>query len=471
MRQTRRQRPAQRSGVRRSGSIDVFIAVTLAGVVYALIAYPLILSSCSPLDSMCLYESRPENRVVWPTLAVISALIVAANWRRLAVAPHIVALFAFLAFAGASVLWAFRPELSAIRYAQQVMIITAVVLPPLSMAERGDLLRGLFLCFALACFINAFFVLGPPPKFAGSATPGYAGYFSGKNYLGIFAAIALLLSAHELLYPGWRRWSGVIVAILAVVLLQMSNSKTAAGLAILAPAFALFCVILKRKLRISILAVPLAIVVSYLVVSNLTRLNVYKLSYWIYGDSTFTGRRWIWDFATVEIWKKPLHGWGYQSFWLVGPDAPSIVDAPGWIKTMPNAHNGYFDTTLEMGFIGLALLLIFVGMTLHYSGRIVERDPVRGWGILSLAFFVIIVNAFESMWMRAFEFVWLVFLVLAVDVGRQLRLLRASAMAADAADDVRRSEPRDRMKPARGLSPMGAMPRRRRVVERPATRQ
>jgi hypothetical protein len=45
---------------------------------------------------------------------------------------------------------------------------------------------------------------------------------------------------------------------------------------------------------------------------------------------------------------RPLLGWGHQSFWLVGPDAPSVVDAPGWVKTMPNAHNGYYDATLEM---------------------------------------------------------------------------------------------------------------------------
>lgn len=54
----------------------------------------------------------------------------------------------------------------------------------------------------------------------------------------------------------------------------------------------------------------------------------------LYGDSTFTGRTIIWDFANMQIAKKPLLGWGYQSFWLVGPDAPSIVEAPGWVKDM-----------------------------------------------------------------------------------------------------------------------------------------
>ena len=74
----------------------------------------------------------------------------------------------------------------------------------------------------------------------------------------------------------------------------------------------------------------------------------------LYGDSTFTGRTVIWDFAQLEIGRSPLVGWGYQSFWLVGPGAPSVVDGPGWVKMMPNAHNGYYDTMLELGTSALA---------------------------------------------------------------------------------------------------------------------
>src|SRR6202043_235293 len=62
---------------------------------------------------------------------------------------------------------------------------------------------------------------------------------------------------------------------------------------------------------------------------------------------------------------QPPRGWGYQSFWLVGPDAPSILDAPGWVKLMPNAHNGYYDAMLELGYVGLALLVTFLVTTVH----------------------------------------------------------------------------------------------------------
>ena len=141
----------------------------------------------------------------------------------------------------------------------------------------------------------------------------------------------------------------------------------------------------------------------------------------LYHDLTFTGRTIIWDFAQYEIERRPLLGWGYQSFWLVGPDAPSIVDAPGWVKMMPNAHNGYYDTKLEMGYVGLAFLLVFIIATLHAVGRVADRDPARAWLLLSLALFVILYNFFESLWMRGFEFLWVVFLIVAAEIGRYWR--------------------------------------------------
>jgi hypothetical protein len=75
---------------------------------------------------------------------------------------------------------------------------------------------------------------------------------------------------------------------------------------------------------------------------------------------TRSHRACIWDFANYEIARRPLLGWGYQSFWLVGPDAASVVEAPGWVKTMPNAHNGYYDTMREMGYVGYFLLVTFI---------------------------------------------------------------------------------------------------------------
>jgi exopolysaccharide production protein ExoQ len=231
-----------------------------------------------------------------------------------------------------------------------------------------------------------------------------------------------LLAFHEVLYSGFRRAFGIVIACVAIALLWLSDSKTAFGLAIVAPSFAGLTLIIARTTRLSPALILLSIPIGYAVLSHvIPGFNVYRLSYMLYGDSTFTGRALIWDFADYEIWRRPLHGWGYQSFWFAGPNSPSVLEAPGWIKSMPNAHNGYVDTKLEMGYIGLAFLVTFIVTTLHAIKRVADRDFVRAWGVLSLALFVIIYNFLESTWMRAFEFLWVVFLIISADLCRYWR--------------------------------------------------
>ena len=146
---------------------DRYIAVPIAACVYATIVSPLILSSCNPLDAKCALESRPENKIFWPAMAAISLIFVTQNISRvgrLRLPPHILCFLAYFAFAGASVVWAYKPELSFIRFTQQVMIVTSIVLPALLAARTADMMFGLFLCFAAAAILNILIILEKKKK-------------------------------------------------------------------------------------------------------------------------------------------------------------------------------------------------------------------------------------------------------------------------------------------------------------------
>jgi exopolysaccharide production protein ExoQ len=401
--------------------LDKYAIVPISACVFALIVSPLLAHFLQKATSDTDYQAR----IFWPAMAAISVIFALRNPSRLGRliwSPHILCLFACLAFAGASVLWAFKPESSFIRFVQQVMVVTSIVLPALLADRRADMMRALFLCFAFASILNVFFVLSGDQMIAQYGTRsvniGYSGYFLGKNYLGECATVALLLSLHEMLYPGLRRALGIIVMAIAIFLVIVADSKTALGLAIVTPFLAGLTLIAAKKMRLSPSIILLSIPLCYAVLSSVSNFNVNRLSYILYGDSTLTGRTIIWDFASYEIAQRPLFGWGYQSFWLVGPDAPSVVDAPGWVKRMPNAHNGYYDTTLEMGYVGYSLLVIFIIATLQAIGRVAYRDPTRAWLVLSLALYIICFNYLESLWMRGFEFLWVVFLIIAAEIGR-----------------------------------------------------
>jgi exopolysaccharide production protein ExoQ len=457
--------------------IDKYVIVPISACVFVTIVSPLLEFDPDPLGArtgvgsaesslQALMTPRLENKIVWPVLAAISLVLAVRNRSRLTFPPHIICLLAYLAFAGASVLWAFRPEVSFTRFVLQVTILTSILLPAVLAVRTADMMRGVFLCFALASILNFFIVLAQPPimvtdEFHHEVIFGHPGYFSMKGTLGEFAAIAFLLSVHEMLYPGLRRALGVIVVVIATYLMFVSDSKGSLGIVLIAPLLAQLTLLVGKnrffslaprapsiKMRISPAIVLLPVLICYEVLARIPGLNlINRISFMLFKNYTLSGRTVIWDFVNYEIGRRPLLGWGFQSFWLVGPDAPSVVEAPGWVKIMPSAHNGYLDTMLDTGYVGLALLAIFIFATLHAIGRVADRDPARAWLVLSLALFIILTNIIESGWMHGSDILWVPFAILAAEIGRYSQPFRPDG----------RSQHRHRLRPTDSASnPIGA---------------
>ena len=85
---------------------------------------------------------RFEPKILWPAMATISMILTIRSWSRLTFPPNIVCLFAHLALAGVSILWAFKPEFSSARFAQQAMIIISIVLPILLASRTADVMQA-----------------------------------------------------------------------------------------------------------------------------------------------------------------------------------------------------------------------------------------------------------------------------------------------------------------------------------------
>ncbi len=88
----------------------------------------------------------------------------------------------------------------------------------------------------------------------------------------------------------------------------------------------------------------------------------------------------------------------------------------------------------RLGYVGLAFLVAFLLATLHATGRVADRDPARARVVLSLVLFIILYNFFESLWMRGFEFLWVVFVIVAAEIGRYWKPLPSR----EAARSIRR---------------------------------
>jgi O-antigen ligase len=410
--------------------IDICAIVPVLALVYVIIVSPLLIvfipqppagtTFVSQLQSMM--TPRPEHRIFWPAIVAISVVLAARNHFRLVRLtwpPHIICLLAYLAFCGASILWAFKPEFSLTRFVLQVMIIIPIIIPAMLAARTADIMRGVFLCFAFASIVNIFFVHDQRPLLDENGNiVGYPGYFSFKGILGECAAITFLLSLYEMLYPGVRRVVGISVAVIAIYLVFPSHSKGSLAIAIIAPVLAVITLIAAKKMRISPAIVLLPIPLCYEAWSYIDANIIERISWHIYGNYNLSGRTVIWDFVRYELGRKPLLGWGFGSFWQVGPDGPSLVEGPGWVSQMPSGHNGYLDVKLELGYVGFPFLIIFIMATLHAIRRVADRDLTRAWLLLALALFVIITNTLESVWMRGQDMQWLLFLILVAEIGR-----------------------------------------------------
>jgi exopolysaccharide production protein ExoQ len=122
-------------------------------------------------------------------------------------------------------------------------------------------------------------------------------------------------------------------------------------------------------------------------------------------DSSLTGRTDIWDLVLAEQ-KNPLFGAGFYSFWT-GERITRFWDIYG--PGMNQAHNGYLETYLIGGIIGVILLL---GL-LVTSGRRIWLGFVAGdeAGGMKLVFwlFAIIHNFTEASFSKV-SLLWFVLL-------------------------------------------------------------
>ncbi len=366
-----------------------------------------------------------ENRIVWPLLAASSVFLIfhrrsRLNLRFFRSAP-LLCLFAYLLLAGASIVWAYSQEYAQQRFVKALLILAPLILPFSQFARRTEIFSMIFGCYTVSIFLNMLFVLNQDPMRVGSIDEAgalaYPGYFGFKGYLGECASIAIIMAVCELFLAGRRRILSVIVIMISTWLLFASKSKGSLAITISAISLASIALLIHRLARMSLALILSVVPLTYFMLSLVINNLVNKLSYFFYNNPSLTGRTYIWDFVNLEISRRPALGWGFQSFWLVGPQAPSVVDAPGWIKDMPFTHNGYLDTELQTGSIGLIIFVMFLFATLHAIGHVRENSPRHAWLLLSIALYVMLTNLLEVVWFAS-DPLWVLFVLVMAESCR-----------------------------------------------------
>jgi exopolysaccharide production protein ExoQ len=126
--------------------------------------------------------------------------------------------------------------------------------------------------------------------------------------------------------------------------------------------------------------------------------------------SELSGRTLIWR-ALLGLHTNPILGTGFESFWL--GDRPHQLDGI-FFYTLNEAHNGYLETYLTLGIIGVSLL---VGLFVATFWKI-RLDLFRNfeWGRYRLGFLaaVILYNWTEAAF-KTLNPIWFAFYLIAID--------------------------------------------------------
>lgn len=198
------------------------------------------------------------------------------------------------------------------------------------------------------------------------------GIYGHKNILGRYMVISffVLLNMSKRVKSKRKKIFYIIFSILSVFLIFISKSTTSILYLLgLTPLY----LIIERKISL-INIINKAIVV----VGGLLGFFVYfsaKPEYYEFfsnisiGDRNLalTGRNVIWNFSLEKIAESHYIGYGFDAVWSNNDIINSFLFKYGF--TVPHAHNGYLDTALQLGILGLVFMIIILINLLRFRNK------------------------------------------------------------------------------------------------------
>jgi O-antigen ligase len=334
------------------------------------------------------------------------------------------ALMAFVAFALVSVLWSDFPLVSLKRWFRDLgnyLVILVVLSDPRPVEAVSTLLRRLFfVLISLSVVLTKYYPeMGREyDPWTGAAT--YSGVTTSKFML----AIICLVSGIYFFWDTVRRWPNrkegptrrtiyvnVLFIAMTLWLLKLANGATCEVCLIIG------CLIItaansntiKRHPGPLKFLIPTAVLLSlFLVFGTDMKGNIATA---VGRDPTFTDRTLVWSYL-LGMKTNPLFGTGYESFWL----GPRLEQLWGAFAFRPNqAHNGYLEVYLNLGLVGLSLVVGF--LVASYRKICKSFASSASFTSLSLALWTVlpICNITTAAYFKG-DLLWLTFLLGALAV-------------------------------------------------------
>ena len=373
-------------------------------------------------------DGNPLDRVIALTLILLAIGVLmsrSVNWG--ALIERNLALLVFLSFALLSVFWSDYPFTAFKRWFRDLgtylMILVVLSDPRPVEAVRIVLRRLAYLMVPLSILLIKYYSdIGKHYSYwTGEAE--FVGAATSKNMLGLLC----LISGLFFLWDTTTRWSDrkqprvkrillVNLAFIGMTLWLMNLAKSTTSYVCLAMGSFVIVAAHTRYFRRHPTILKVLIPASfclYLILNFGLNMNG-SMAQAVGKDPTMTDRTKIWAFV-LGMHTNPLIGTGYQSFWL-GPRLDYFWMHSG-LGHLNEAHNGYLEVYLELGLIGVFILVGF----LIAAYQIICRRLTSSFDLAVLGMATWMTLVFYNMSEAAFEtgLLWMMLLLTAVALPKR----------------------------------------------------
>lgn len=384
------------------------------------------LQMAPPTDSPDQYlEGSPLDGAVFALLLTVGLIVLASRGRQVgALLRGNGPLLLFFLYCAASILWSDFPGVAFKRWIKFIgdfgMVLIVLTDPDPPAAIKRFFARTAFLLVPLSVLLIKYYPDLGRVYTPWTWTPLWIGVTGGKNSLGLICMIFGLPSLWRFLQEfrgveGTRRLGPLIAhgTVLVMMLWIFAKVNSATSFSCFVLAGGLLAVVTSSTRLVRRPATVHLLVAAILSVS-LSAIFLDAGALRAMGrDPTLTGRTDLWN-QVLSMTTDPLLGTGFESFWL-GERVEKMWSMYWW---RPNqAHNGYLEVFLNLGWVGVALLAVVLVTGYRNAVGAFRRDQQTGG--LKLAYFVAaVIYNFTEATFKMTNPVWIAFLLAATAVAR-----------------------------------------------------
>lgn len=332
----------------------------------------------------------------------------------------IITLYLYMAI---SIIWSDFPQVSFKRWIRAIgdIIMVLVVLTdhdPLEAIKRM-FRRFAYVIIPFSIICNKYFPsIGV--SYSSSGIAMWSGVTTHKNALGLVSCVSASFFLWELMPPRRRDSLIIDIVLLAMSLYLLFSGKnySATAIVIFFIGIGTFIVLSKSKSNPEHLTRNLVLIIlPFLFIITFAYEFIFPFITSATGrDMTLTGRTDIWRELIPIGSLSSILGTGYGGFWI-GNLTHDLWDKFGGAPTQ--AHCGYLDVWLQLGWVGLTILVLLI----FFTYKILIKDFKYNFEFcrlrITLFTMILIHNITETSLLRGANFFWFLFLLVILNTPRR----------------------------------------------------